>query len=34
MDGTPNAVKTRVSKDQDATLKTKLETEGATIEMK
>jgi len=34
VDGAPNAVKTGVSKDEAATLKTKLEAEGAAVEVK
>ena len=34
VDGAPNAVKTGVSKDDAATLKTKLEAEGAAVEVK
>jgi large subunit ribosomal protein L7/L12 len=34
VDGAPSAVKTGVSKDEAATLKTKLEAEGAAVEVK
>ena len=34
VDGAPNAVKTGVSKDEAATIKTKLEAEGAAVEVK
>ena len=34
VDGAPNAVKTGVSKDEAATIRTKLEAEGAAVEVK
>jgi large subunit ribosomal protein L7/L12 len=34
VDGAPSAVKTGVSKDEAATIKTKLEAEGAAVEVK